>query len=161
VIDYAFQEARKFNHNYVGTEHLLLGLLREEEGVAAQILMNLGLHLEHVREETVNLLGPASGPPTAAHLRDQEYELKKKREAIAREWRASYVIDPSWLTWKDGAVAKLARAIATERRWQDLPALADALEAAGCTNADMLGHCRQPGEHGGNCWVVDLLLRTD
>src|SRR5207244_4333566 len=45
------------NHNYVGTEHLLLGLLREQEGVAAQVLMNLGLKLEDVREEVLNLLG--------------------------------------------------------------------------------------------------------
>src|SRR5690606_10089362 len=45
------------NHNYVGTEHLLLGLLREHEGVAAQVLMNLGLKLEEVREEVLNLLG--------------------------------------------------------------------------------------------------------
>src|SRR6478609_9651038 len=57
VIEYAIEEARNLNHNYVGTEHLLLGLLREQEGVAAQVLMNLGLKLEEVREEVLNLLG--------------------------------------------------------------------------------------------------------
>ena len=57
VIEYAMEEARNLNHNYVGTEHLLLGLLREQEGVAAQVLMNLGLKLEDVREEVLNLLG--------------------------------------------------------------------------------------------------------
>jgi ATP-dependent Clp protease ATP-binding subunit ClpC len=57
VIEYAIEEARNLNHNYVGTEHLLLGLLREHEGVAAQVLMNLGLKLEEVREEVLNLLG--------------------------------------------------------------------------------------------------------
>src|ERR1700759_5295355 len=57
VIEYAIEEARNLNHNYVGTEHLLLGLLREQEGVAAQVLMNLGLKLEDVREEVLNLLG--------------------------------------------------------------------------------------------------------
>src|SRR2546421_1930137 len=57
VIDYSVEEARNLNHNYVGTEHLLLGLLREQEGVAAQVLMNLGLKLEDVREEVLNLLG--------------------------------------------------------------------------------------------------------
>ena len=57
VIEYAIEEARALNHNYVGTEHLLLGLLRESEGVAAQVLMNLGLKLEKVREEVLNLLG--------------------------------------------------------------------------------------------------------
>src|SRR5271168_3678563 len=57
VIEYAIEEARNLNHNYVGTEHLLLGLLREQEGVAAQVLMNLNLKLEEVREEVLNLLG--------------------------------------------------------------------------------------------------------
>ena len=57
VIEYAIEEARALNHNYVGTEHLLLGLLREQDGVAAQVLMNLGLKLEEVREEVLNLLG--------------------------------------------------------------------------------------------------------
>lgn len=57
VIEYAMEEARNLNHNYVGTEHLLLGLLREQEGVAAQVLMNLGLKLDDVRDEVLNLLG--------------------------------------------------------------------------------------------------------
>jgi len=57
VIEYAIEEARNLNHNYVGTEHLLLGLLREHDGVAAQVLMNLGLKLEEVREEVLSLLG--------------------------------------------------------------------------------------------------------
>ncbi|MGD0785366.1 MAG: ATP-dependent Clp protease ATP-binding subunit [Sedimentisphaerales bacterium] len=57
VIEFAIEEARSLNHNYIGTEHLLLGLLRETEGVAAQVLMNLGLKLEDVRQEVLNLLG--------------------------------------------------------------------------------------------------------
>ncbi|HEV3416281.1 MAG TPA: ATP-dependent Clp protease ATP-binding subunit, partial [Pirellulales bacterium] len=57
VIEYSMEEARNLNHNYVGTEHILLGLLREQEGVAAQVLMNLGLKLEDVREEVLSLLG--------------------------------------------------------------------------------------------------------
>jgi len=57
VIEYAIEEARALNHNYIGTEHILLGLLRETEGIAAQVLMNLGLKLEDVRQEVLNLLG--------------------------------------------------------------------------------------------------------
>ena len=57
VIEYAIEEARNLNHNYVGTEHLLLGLLREHDGVAAQVLMNLSLKLGEVREEVLSLLG--------------------------------------------------------------------------------------------------------
>src|SRR5205809_215765 len=64
VIEYSIEEARNLNHNYVGTEHLLLGLLREQEGVAAQVLMNLGLKLEDVREEVLNLLGHNPSEPS-------------------------------------------------------------------------------------------------
>src|SRR5271157_4223965 len=51
VIEYSIEEARSFKHHYVGTEHLLLGLMREQEGIAAQILINLGLRLQDLREE--------------------------------------------------------------------------------------------------------------
>jgi Clp amino terminal domain, pathogenicity island component/UvrB/uvrC motif len=57
VIEYAIEEARNLGHNYVGSEHLLLGLVREEEGVAAQVLLNLGLKLSTVRQEVLSLLG--------------------------------------------------------------------------------------------------------
>ena len=62
VIEYSIEEARNLNHNYVGTEHILLGLLREHDGVAAQVLVNLGLKLEEVREEVLNLLGAGVEP---------------------------------------------------------------------------------------------------
>src|SRR5262249_35629121 len=57
VIEYSIEEAIALHHNYVGTEHLLLGLVREHEGVAAQVLMSLGLSLETVRAAVLNLLG--------------------------------------------------------------------------------------------------------
>jgi ATP-dependent Clp protease ATP-binding subunit ClpA len=57
AIEYAIDEARQLGHNYVGSEHLLLGLLREEDGVAAQVLMTMGLTPESVRQEVLNLLG--------------------------------------------------------------------------------------------------------
>src|SRR3981081_491184 len=57
VIEHSIEEARNLNHNYVGTEHLLLGLLREQNGVATQILINLGLKPEDVREEVGHMLG--------------------------------------------------------------------------------------------------------
>jgi hypothetical protein len=64
VLEYAIDEARNLNHNYVGTEHLLLGLLREHKGVAAIGLRNLGLTTEKVREATLALLGnPTLVPP--------------------------------------------------------------------------------------------------
>lgn len=57
VIEYAIYEARNLNHNYVGTEHLLLGLLRQEDSVAARVLVALGLELDDVRREVIDLLG--------------------------------------------------------------------------------------------------------
>jgi ATP-dependent Clp protease ATP-binding subunit ClpC len=72
VLELAVEEAQNMGHNYVGTEHLLLGLIREEEGVAARVLENLGVRLDVVREEVISLLGegqqgPApSGPPPSS-----------------------------------------------------------------------------------------------
>ncbi len=60
VVDLAVDEARRLKHNYLGTEHLLLGLLRDTEGIASQVLLSLGLDLEKVREEVMNLLGGAT-----------------------------------------------------------------------------------------------------
>jgi len=60
--------------------------------------------------------------------------------------------------WRTATVTNLAQAIYHERAFDRLPILADALEDAGCTNADVLRHCRQPGEHVRGCWVVDLVL---
>ena len=57
VLELAMSEARELNHSYVGTEHLLLSLLREEKGVAAQVLSEAGLHLDAARAETLRLLG--------------------------------------------------------------------------------------------------------
>ncbi|MGH7449501.1 MAG: Clp protease N-terminal domain-containing protein, partial [Longimicrobiales bacterium] len=62
VLEYAMAEARELNHSYVGTEHLLLGLLREEKGIAAQVLNGLGVTLEDARAETLKLLGSDVGP---------------------------------------------------------------------------------------------------
>jgi len=55
-------------------------------------------------------------------------------------------------------VVKLAESIYDERAFDRMPILADALEEAGCANADILAHCRQPGEHVRGCWAVDLIL---
>ena len=64
-------------------------------------------------------------------------------------------LNRSWLT---STVTSLAQAIYTDRTFDHLPILADALEDAGCTDADILAHCRGGGEHCRDCWVVDLLL---
>ncbi|MFC1621454.1 ATP-dependent Clp protease ATP-binding subunit [Candidatus Omnitrophota bacterium] len=68
AVEFSGEEARALGHNYIGTEHLLLGLIREGEGVASQVLLNMGVDLDKVRREVVELLGSATpgfsaGPP--------------------------------------------------------------------------------------------------
>jgi hypothetical protein len=62
------------------------------------------------------------------------------------------------LTWRTPTARKLAQAVYDTRRFEDLPILADALEEAGCTDAEVLAHCRGGGDHVRGCWVVDLVL---
>ncbi len=87
VIVYAKEEARRFNHDYIGTEHLLLGLIREGEGVAAAVLQKLGLDLETIRLEVEKLVQP--GPQTQV-LGDIPFTPRSKKalELAAEEARA-------------------------------------------------------------------------
>jgi hypothetical protein len=95
--------------------------------------------------------------PLGAKSRKREMAYALLRDIFGNPFRPA-VLDPSWLAWHDGAVRKMAQAIYDERRFADLPILADALEDAGCTDATILAHCRGRGEHVRGCWVVDLLL---
>jgi hypothetical protein len=64
----------------------------------------------------------------------------------------------SLLAWNDGTIPKLAQAIYQERAFDRMPILGDALEEAGCGDADLLAHCRGPWEHVRGCWLVDDLI---
>jgi len=87
VLELAMAEARDLNHSYVGTEHLLLGLLREEKGIAAQVLTDAGVNLEQAKAETLRLLGsempaaPAGGAP-AGQPASPKSEKKSKTPAL-------------------------------------------------------------------------------
>jgi ATP-dependent Clp protease ATP-binding subunit ClpC len=85
VIEYAMEEARNLNHNYVGTEHLLLGVLREEEGDAAQVLMNLGMKLEEMREEVLGII--------SSDLEGSERRSHEKRVFVQTPVLDSYSAD--------------------------------------------------------------------
>jgi ATP-dependent Clp protease ATP-binding subunit ClpC len=87
VLELAMSEARELNHSYVGTEHLLLGLLREEKGIAAQVLTDAGVNLEQARAETLRLLGSempaaAAGAGPAAQPAAPKSEKKSKTPAL-------------------------------------------------------------------------------
>jgi len=106
VLEYAVEEAQHMGHSYVGTEHLLLGLIREEEGVAARVLENLGLRLDVVREEVLNLLGEgqsqqaggkeaaaSSGSPSRTKSKTPTLdEFGRDLTAMAREGKLDPVI---------------------------------------------------------------------
>jgi hypothetical protein len=67
-------------------------------------------------------------------------------------------LDPAWLAWHHGAATRFAADIYDSHAFDRLPLLADALEDAGCTDPDLLGHLRCPGPHVRGCWAVDLIL---
>jgi hypothetical protein len=79
------------------------------------------------------------------------------REIFGNPFRP-VTVEPSWLDWKDGHVRKMAQIIYGKRCFRNMPILAEALEKAGCRDAEILTHCRAPVEHVRGCWVVDLLL---
>lgn len=87
AIEYAIEEARSLKHNYVGTEHLLLGLLRTADSEAAQILMNLGLKLEEVREETLLLLGITPATEGWEQRRQKRFKNRTSENMMPEENR--------------------------------------------------------------------------
>jgi ATP-dependent Clp protease ATP-binding subunit ClpA len=99
VMELALREAQQLGHNYIGTEHILLGLLREGEGVAAQVLVNLGAGLERVRQQVAELLnlsgrgaasyGPRRGKRARARLMDDalaRMDALDRRLAAIERW---------------------------------------------------------------------------
>ena len=97
VVVLAQEEARMLNHSYIGTEHILLGLIREGEGVAAQVLQKLGADLNRVRQQVIQLLsgyqgkepaaagGPAEGAPVDAHSLAYRVDDVEHVAAVLRE----------------------------------------------------------------------------
>jgi hypothetical protein len=98
--------------------------------------------------------GDAWYAKTKAH---EAVEAALLRDIIGNPFRP-VSLNPSWIAWQGCTIPKLAQVIYDERAFDRLPILANALEEAGCTNDDILTHCRQPREHVRGCWVVDLFL---
>lgn len=98
--------------------------------------------------------GQISEAAVSAEKADQAALL---REIIGNPFHSAS-LNESWMLWNNGTVRKLAKAMYVERRFADLPLMADALEEAGCDNEDILAHCRSRDEHVRGCWVLDLLL---
>lgn len=109
--------------------------------------------------DAARIVGAAAGPEgseayAAAYRREEARHADCIRDIFGNPFRP-VAADPSWAT---PSVVRLAQSIYDGRAFARMPKLADALERAGCTHADVLDHCRGPGPHVRGCWVVDLLL---
>jgi hypothetical protein len=95
--------------------------------------------------------------------REAERKVVNQQVALLRDifgnpFRPAPALDPGWLAWNGGTVRKLAEGAYEDRVFDRLPVLADALEDAGCSDPDLLGHLRGPGPHVRGCWAMDLIL---
>jgi hypothetical protein len=97
VLELSLREALQLGHNYIGTEHMLLGLVREGEGVAAQVLVSLGADLLRVRQQVLQLLSGYQGPegipdePVTAIAAFQRRRPGSPAVAVGKEWSAQVV----------------------------------------------------------------------
>jgi len=101
-----------------------------------------------------------TGPPDPLFQDTERAEIREQahllREVIGNPFRPIH-INESWLTWNEGLVTRIARAIDEEQSFDGMPILADALEEAGCHDSEILTHCRQHDNHVHGCWLIDAL----
>jgi len=115
-------------------------------------------------KDYLHMTAEAAAVAIAVHRSDEDYHPKRATEGKAQAdlirdifgnpFRPA-TFDPSWLT---STVTALAAQMYDSRDFSAMPILADALQDAGCTNDDILNHCRGDGPHVRGCWVVDLVL---
>jgi hypothetical protein len=116
-----------------------------------------------LRESAANTTDACFWIRTALHrLRADEaaeaaVQASLVRDIFGNPFRPLPAVDPAWLAWNGGAAVGLARTISAERRFEEMPVLADALEEAGCGDEHLLAHLRGPGPHCRGCHVIDLL----
>lgn len=92
-----------------------------------------------------------------ARVHEQVFQSALLRDIVGNPFR-TVAADPSW---RSDTVASLVQAIFTDGAFDRMPILGDALEDAGCDNADILAHCRELGVHARGCWAIDLLLAKE
>jgi len=125
VLEFAAGEARRMHHNYIGTEHLLLALLREQDGQAAKVLQALGLSLETLRQEVMTYLGDST--ETSFHASTETFglsdveKLQMEREFLnaAKIW-AINENDYELAALLRDAVEEVERRIEVARKEQDI-----------------------------------------
>ncbi len=135
---------------------------REEETAEASAMWAVSMVCEADIGRAVAVAGLAvrceAFPVEQGRLADAQRQQSLLLRDIVNNPFRQVILAPARLDRQDGTIPKLAQAIYNDRAFDRLPILADALEEAGCDNADILAHCRGPGPHTRGCWVVDLLL---
>jgi hypothetical protein len=111
----------------------------------------------HVATDTVSVVLKACEAVGGARAEEKAAQAALLREVFGNPCCPA-VVDPAWLAWNNGTVARIAQTISADRCFDQLPILGDALEEAGCADPRFLGHCRGRSRHVQGCWLVDLLL---
>jgi hypothetical protein len=124
--------------------------------IAAQIARDAVTHgyYKRVMADLMRLVGASTCPRSTSRKRAARAIRLVFLEHFGDAQHPA-ALDPSWRT---GAVVAIASGIYTGRAFEDMPVLGDALEDAGCANADVLDHCRGGGRHARGCWALDLVL---
>jgi len=136
------------------------GFMRRITGIRYQspkMAASLSLSLNEQQKFLIYVAGNAACLSDVKNMPDEQEQCKQVSMlyCIFGNPFRPVTIHPAW---QNSKIVALAQAIYNDRAFDRLPILADALEEAGCDNADILNHCRQTGKHVRGCWVVDLLL---
>src|SRR5262249_7424084 len=129
------------------------GALTASEMIVTRYEANIGLAKSPL-DEGRYLVHAAAGP-LRAELHDRTLALLGRLE----EKSCTPTLPGSLPDWRAAAAVALARRMSETADFATLPILGDALEEAGCGDAEILRHCREVGEHGGRCWVVEMVRR--
>jgi hypothetical protein len=112
---------------------------------------------KHQESQAGRTFDPLDSRRSGACLSEERAQSTLLRDIFGNPFRPVAFAD----SWRSEAAVSLASAVYTERAFDRLPILGDALEEAGCDHPDILNHCRGPGLHVRGCWVVDLVLGKD
>jgi hypothetical protein len=158
----AWQEAEALRRARAAADTTPLALATHRACLASAMLVStrsISQVARMVAQYAAEALGEAcTGGPAPAPAAEKRHQADLLRDLFGNPFRLPPVIDPSWRRWNDGTIPRLAGAIDEERAFDRLPVLADALEEAGCADADLLGHLRGPGPHARGCWALDRVL---
>jgi hypothetical protein len=117
--------------------------------------------MKRTRQELNFAVASIAGRSLSARKAERAAQAGLVRCVFGNPFHPTLTCNPTWLRWNAGTVVRLAEDIYQDRAFDRLPILADALEDAGCDNADILNHLRQPEEHVRGCWVLDLVRSVD